>query len=66
MGPVMSQMLKRNGVDASLSLPPDFDGRFQQGQYVGSIYGHGGSISEPYDTLRLYQGRASRCPARTR
>ena len=25
MGPVLSQMLKRHGVTASMSLPPDFD-----------------------------------------
>jgi len=62
MGPVLSQMLKRHGVTASLSLPPDFDSRFQQGQFVGSIYGHGGSIREPYDTMRLYQGKSIAVP----
>ncbi len=62
MGPVLSQMLKRHGVTASLSLPPDFNSRFQQGQYVGSIYGHGGSIREPYDTMRLYQGKSIAVP----
>jgi peptide/nickel transport system substrate-binding protein len=62
MGPVLSQMLKRHGVTASLSLPPDFDNRFQQGQFVGSIYGHGGSIREPYDTMRLYQGKSIAVP----
>ncbi len=62
MGPVLSQMLKRHGVTASMALPPDFDSRFQQGQYTGSIYGHGGSIREPYDTLRLYQGSSIAVP----
>lgn len=62
IGPVLSQMLKRHGVAASLSLPPDFDVRFQKGQYVGAIYGHGGSIREPYDTLRLYQGKSIAVP----
>jgi peptide/nickel transport system substrate-binding protein len=56
MGPVLVEMLKRNGVEASMSLPPDFDDRFQKGQYTGAIYGHGGSVNEPYNTLRLYQG----------
>jgi hypothetical protein len=45
-----------------LSLPPDFDDRFQKGQFVGSIYGHGGSITEPYSTLRLYQGASMAVP----
>ena len=30
--------------------------------YVGSIYGHGGSIREPYDTLRLYQSQSIAVP----
>ena len=62
MGPVLSQMLKRHGVTASMALPPDFDSRFQKGDFVGSIYGHGGSIREPYDTLRLYQGQSIAVP----
>ncbi len=62
IGPVLSQMLKRHGVAASMSLPPNFDERFQKGQYTGSIYGHGGSIREPYDTLRLYQGKSIAVP----
>jgi peptide/nickel transport system substrate-binding protein len=62
MGPVLSQMLKRHGVTASISLPPDFDSRFQKGQFVGSIYGHGGSIREPYDTMRLYQSKSIAVP----
>ncbi len=62
MGPVLSQMLRRHGVAASLSLPPDFNDRFQKGQFAGSIYGHGGSIREPYDTLRLYQSQSIAVP----
>ncbi|MGH7059332.1 MAG: ABC transporter substrate-binding protein, partial [Stellaceae bacterium] len=62
MGPVLAQILRRHGVAASLTLPPDFNDRFQKGQYVGSIYGHGGSISEPYDTLRLYQSQSIAVP----
>src|SRR2546426_674675 len=55
IGPVLSELLKRQGVDASFSLPPDFDDRFQKGQYSGALYGHGGSVNDPYHTLRLYQ-----------
>ena len=62
MGPVLSEMLKRRGVAASLVLPPDFDDRFQKGQYTGAIYGHGGSVNEPYNTLRLYQGASVAVP----
>jgi peptide/nickel transport system substrate-binding protein len=48
-------MLKRRGVEASMALPPDFEDRLQKGQFDGAIYGHGGSVNEPYGTLRLYQ-----------
>jgi peptide/nickel transport system substrate-binding protein len=62
MGPVLTEMLRRHGVAASLTLPPNFNDLFQKGQYVGSIYGHGGSIREPYDTLRLYQSQSIAVP----
>jgi peptide/nickel transport system substrate-binding protein len=55
VGPVISEQLKRQGVDTSLNLPPDFNDRFQKGQYTGALYGHGGSVNDPYHTLRLYQ-----------
>ena len=54
--------MKRQGVDASFSLPPDFDDRFQKGQYSGAIYGHGGSVNDPYHTLRLYQSSTVAVP----
>jgi peptide/nickel transport system substrate-binding protein len=56
VGPVIAEQLKRQGVDTSFSLPPDFDDRFQKGQYTGALYGHDGSVNDPYHTLRLYQG----------
>jgi peptide/nickel transport system substrate-binding protein len=62
IGPVLAQMLRKHGITASLALPPDFDSRFQKGDFVGSIYGHGGSIREPYDTLRLYQSQSIAVP----
>jgi peptide/nickel transport system substrate-binding protein len=62
MGPVLTEILRRHGVTASLMLPPDFNDRFQKGQYAGAIYGHGGSIREPYDTLRLYQSQSIAVP----
>jgi peptide/nickel transport system substrate-binding protein len=62
MGPVLAEMLRRRGVAASLNLPPDFDDRFQKGAYTAAIYGHGGSINEPYGMLRLYHGRSVAVP----
>jgi peptide/nickel transport system substrate-binding protein len=61
-GPVVSEQLKRHGIEAGFALPPDFDDRFQQGKFTGAIYGHGGSINEPFNTLRLYQGSSVAVP----
>jgi peptide/nickel transport system substrate-binding protein len=62
IGPVLVELLKRRGVDSSMALPPDFDSRFQKGEYDGAIYGHGGSINEPYATMRLYQSASIAVP----
>jgi len=62
LGPVLVEMLKRHGVEAGIGLPPDFDSRFQKGEYDAAIYGHGGSINEPYATMRLYQGASIAVP----
>jgi peptide/nickel transport system substrate-binding protein len=62
IGPVLVEMLKRHGVESSMALPPDFADRFQKGQFDGAIYGHGGSINEPYATLRLYQSASIAVP----
>src|SRR5258705_12983475 len=39
IGPVVVELLKRRGVEAGLALPPDFDSRFQKGEYGAAIYG---------------------------
>jgi peptide/nickel transport system substrate-binding protein len=62
IGPVLVEMLKRHGVASGMALPPDFDDRFQKGQFDGAIYGHGGSVNEPYATMRLYQSASIAVP----
>ena len=62
IGPVLVEMLKRRGVASGMALPPDFDDRFQKGQFDGAIYGHGGSVNEPYATMRLYQSASIAVP----
>ena len=62
IGPVLVELLKRQGVDATYGLPPDFDDRFQKGEYTGALYGHGGSVNDPYYTLRLYQSATVAVP----
>jgi peptide/nickel transport system substrate-binding protein len=63
IGPVIAEQLRRQGVNASFSMPPDFFDRFQQGEYRGALFGHGGSVSaDPYFTLRLYQSVTEAVP----
>ena len=63
MGPVLAEMLKKGGIDATYVHPPDMIDRFQQGDYQGMLFGHGGSVnSDPYDTMRLYQSSSVAIP----
>jgi peptide/nickel transport system substrate-binding protein len=62
VGPVLPEQLKRHGVDASFSLPPDFGDRLGKGEYTGAINGHGGSVRDPYYTMRLYQSQSVAVP----
>jgi peptide/nickel transport system substrate-binding protein len=62
IGPVIVEMLKRSGIEAGFAMPPDFDERLQNGEFDGAIYGHGGSVNEPYGAMRLYQSAAIAVP----
>jgi peptide/nickel transport system substrate-binding protein len=43
-------------------MPPDMGQRFAQGDYTGNLSGHGGSVNDPYRTLRLYQSTSVAVP----
>jgi peptide/nickel transport system substrate-binding protein len=62
IGPVITEQLKRQGIDATYITPPDMFDRFSKGEYSGMLFGHGGSVSDPYDTLRLYQSASAALP----
>jgi peptide/nickel transport system substrate-binding protein len=62
VGPVVAELLKRQGIDGVYAQPPDASSRFEKGEYVGYLYGHGGSVRDPYYTLRLYQGATQAVP----
>jgi peptide/nickel transport system substrate-binding protein len=63
LGPVVVELLKQQGIDASFSQPPDINTRYSKGQYVGAIWGHGGSVGQdPYFTLKLYQTSSTALP----
>jgi len=62
VGPVVQELLKRQGIEATFATPPDALDRFSKGDYVGYLQGHGGSIKDPYLTLRLYQSATTAVP----
>ena len=51
--PIVTQQLRRAGINATFQLPADFSQRIQTGQAVGFIWGHGGSLRDPFKTLDL-------------
>ncbi|MGH7869281.1 MAG: ABC transporter substrate-binding protein, partial [Candidatus Dormibacteraceae bacterium] len=55
--PIVTQMLRKAGFDASFLLPADFVTRIQSGQAVAFLWGHGGSMKDPFKTLDLYNIR---------
>jgi peptide/nickel transport system substrate-binding protein len=62
VGPVLVELLRRQGMNATYGQPPDMFDRFFAGNYNAVIFGHGGSVSDPYATLRLYQSSSEAIP----
>jgi peptide/nickel transport system substrate-binding protein len=62
VGPVLVELLRRQGVNATYSQPPNMFDRFFSGDFNATIFGHGGSVSDPYATLRLYQSASEAIP----
>ena len=55
MGPVLVEMLKQHGIEASYAEPPDVGALLSSGDYSCGLFGHNGSMSgNIYRTLRLY------------
>lgn len=55
IGPVIAEQLLRHGIDAIYQMPVDAGEQFFGGSYSGQIYGHPGSVQDPYATLALFQ-----------
>ena len=54
-GPIIVEMLKQNGIDASFSQPPDIGNLLNAGDFICGMWGHNGSMSgDIYRTLLLY------------
>lgn len=55
--PVVTEQLRRAGFDATFQLPADFVQRIITGEAKAYLWGHGGSMKDPYRTLDLYHIR---------
>jgi peptide/nickel transport system substrate-binding protein len=62
IGPVVQEQLRRAGFDATYQMPVDAGTQFDQGTYTAQLSGHGGSVADPYYTLRLYQSATKAVP----
>jgi peptide/nickel transport system substrate-binding protein len=51
--PIVTQQLRNAGINATFQLPADFATRITTGQVAGFIWGHGGSLRDPFRTLDL-------------
>ena len=57
LAPVLVAQLKRAGFDASFRMTSDVYTRMTQGMARSFMFGNGGSVRDPYFTLRLYHSR---------
>ena len=55
--PVIVQQLRKGGFDASFKMPSNFGDLIFNGSADAYVFGHGGSVSDPYFTMRLYQSQ---------
>jgi peptide/nickel transport system substrate-binding protein len=56
--PIITEQLRQAGFDASFQLPADYAARVRTGEAKAYLWGHGGSMREPFSTFdRLYHMR---------
>lgn len=59
--PVLVQQLRKGGFDASFRIVvgDEFSQKLYTGEMDGYLFGHGGSVRDPYPTAKLYHSRYS-------
>lgn len=62
IGPVLAAQLKQHGIPATFATPPDAGDRQNSGDFSCAMRGHGGSVRDPYFTMKLYQSASSQIP----
>ncbi len=62
LGPITAEQLRRAGINASYIQPPDASSRMAEGNFECLMFGHGGSVRDPYFTMKLYQSASVNIP----
>lgn len=57
IGPVLAEQLRRNGFEAEYTAPADAGTKMADGTAKIFLFGHGGSIADPFDTLDFYTSK---------
>lgn len=57
IGPVLAEQLIQAGFDAGYTTPPDSGTKMADGTAKIMLFGHGGSIADPFDTLDMYTSK---------
>ncbi len=62
LGPAVAYQLKNHGINASYGQPTDASRRLAEGDFECLMFGHGGSVRDPYSTMKLYQSSSVNIP----
>ena len=62
LGPITAEQLRKAGINASYIQPPDASSRMAEGNFECLMFGHGGSVRDPYFTMKLYQSASVNIP----
>ena len=62
LGPAVAQQLTNHGINASYGQPTDASSRMAEGNFECLMFGHGGSVRDPYFTMKLYQSSSVNIP----
>ena len=54
LGPVVAEQLRKHGVDVKFRSTPESRSIMRDGKYDLALFGHRGSISDPFATLDMY------------
>ncbi len=62
LGPITAEQLRLQGINATYIQPPDASSRMAEGNFECLMFGHGGSVRDPYFTMKLYQSASVNIP----